>query len=272
MRGRRSGRVALISGSAILVALVAAGLIAPLPHDPTTPFPASTLVSPNSVFWLGTDGTGLDVFSRTIAAARTDIPLGFAGALLGCVLGTPIGLIASRESLGTNVVMRAVDVFQSLPVVIIAALITTLSGGSIEGMTIGIALINIPFFIRIMRSEALSVRSRRYIEAAEAMGASAMRVTFLHVLPNVYGVLLAQLSLAIGGAVLAVAALSFLGIGLRPPTPSWGLMISAGGSTMSVGAWWTVVPPAFAIALTVLCANLISDGLHQLLAPGRSHA
>lgn len=271
-RAIQSGWLQVGVGLGVVILFVLAAFFAPLPYNPTHPFPDATLVPPSSRFWLGTDSSGFDVLSRVVAAARNDIPIGLEGAVIGAVVGTPLGLAVSSEGRWSEAIMRIVDLFQSLPVILVAVVLAATSNGGSGGVIVAIALVNTPLFIRIVRAGAQTIRNRRYVEAARAAGASESRIAFRHVLPNVIDLVLAQLSISIAFAILAIAALSYLGAGLSLTTPTWGGMISQGSSVIGSGAWWTVVPPAIAIAITVLSFNLVADGLQRVFAINRSRS
>ena len=252
-------------GMALLGLVLLAGFFLPLPHSPTRPDALNTLQPPSAEHWFGTDGDGFDVFARTIASARRDLPLAIVGTLASLLIGVPLGLIASNKGKWSERIMRALDVFQSFPLVIIAIAIVTLTGNRLENVVLAIMVINVPRFMRLIRSEALSLRESRFIEAARAVGATRTRVLARHMLPNVIGVSMAQSSLAAAHAIVVIAALSFLGVGVSPPNPSWGLMIQAGARRMTTGDWWIVAFPGLAVLITVVALNLIADGL-QLTA------
>lgn len=248
-------------GLAVLAVVLLSGYFLPLPYSPTRPDALNTLQPPSSEHWFGTDSDGFDVFARTVASARRDLPLAIGGTLASMLLGVPLGLLASTKGRWSERIMRGLDVFQSFPLVIIAIAIVTLTGNRLENVILAIMVINVPRFMRLIRSEALSLRESRFIEAAWAAGATRWRVLGRHLLPNVLGVSLAQSSLAAAHAIVVIAALSFLGVGVSPPEPSWGLMIQAGARLMTTGDWWTVVFPGLAVLLTVAALNLIADGL-----------
>ena len=256
-------------GIAVLTIMLLAGFFLPLPHSPIRPDALNTLEPPSSLHWFGTDSDGFDIFARTIASARRDLPLAIFGTLLSLLIGIPLGLLASTKSKASERIMRGLDVFQSFPLTIIAIAIVTLTGNRLENVILAIMVINIPRFMRLIRSEALSLRESRFIEAAWAVGATRSRVLIRHMLPNVIGVSLAQSSLAAAHAIVVIAALSFLGVGVSPPQPSWGLMIQAGARRMATGDWWVVVFPGLAVLLTVVALNLIADGL-QLTSESES--
>jgi peptide/nickel transport system permease protein len=207
------------------------------------------------------------VFSRTIAAAKTDVPIAIAGVLISGVIGTPLGVLLSTRNRVTEALLRFLDLFQALPLLIVTIVIVAISGngGSAAAIIVAIALANTPLFIRLVRSESLVVRARRFVEAAEGYGASPWRVSFRHVMPNVAGVALAQLSISSGFAIIVIAALGFLGVGVHPPTPTWGSMINEGSQYVADGKWWLLAFPALAICVCVVCLNLIAEGVRGVL-------
>jgi peptide/nickel transport system permease protein len=248
-------------GLAVIVLFVLAGLFLSLPFSPVVPDPHSTSLPPDGLHWFGTDSNGFDVFARTIASAGRDLPLALTGTLASLLVGVPLGLLVSSKGRWPERVMRGLDVFQAFPLVIIATAIVTLTGNKLQNVILAIMIINIPRFMRLIRSEALAMRESRFIEAAWATGATRSRVLVRHILPNVTGVTLAQSSLAAAQAIIVIAALSFLGVGVSPPNPSWGLMIQEGARQITVGQWWVVAFPGLAVLIAVICFNLIADGL-----------
>lgn len=258
--GARRPRAVLV-GAVVIVLFVLAGLFLPTPFSPIVPDPANTSLPPGGEHWFGTDSNGFDVFARTIASAGRDLPLALIGTLASLLLGVPLGLLVSSKGRWPERVMRGLDVFQAFPLVIIAIAIVTLTGNNLPNVILAIMIINVPRFMRLIRSEALAIRESRFIEAAWASGATRTRVLGRHVLPNVAGVILAQSSLAAAQSIIVIAALSFLGVGVSPPNPSWGLMIQEGARQMTIGQWWMVAFPGLAVLVTVICFNLIADGL-----------
>lgn len=276
MRGRRRWSIPamyrvpeLIIGLAGLVVLLAAGFFMPLPYDPIQPSPTELMQPPSTEHWFGTDALGFDVFSRTVASAARDVPLAAIGAIVSMVLGVPLGLLASSKGKSGERIMRALDAFQAFPLLILGIAVVTLMGNRIENVVIAIALINTPRFMRLVRAEALSLRESRFVEAARAMGASNRRILFRHLLPNVTDISLVQFSLSAARALIVIASLGFLGIGVSPPDPSWGLMLQAGARNISSGQWWLSLFPGIAIVMAVICFNLLADGLQKVFS-GRS--
>lgn len=263
-RRRARDHAGLALGIGPILALYLASLFAPLPFNPTTPNTNVISQSPSGTHWFGTDASGFDIFSRTIEAAKVDLPLSVAGVLLAMILGVPIGLMASRENWRSNVVMRGVDALQALPLLIVAVAIVSLAGNHIGDVLIAIVLITTPAFIRIVRSGGQVVRSKRYIEAAIASGNRQSRITRVHILPNVMNLIVTQFALGIGLAIVVIAGLNFLGIGVHPPTPTWGGMVSTGAGVISQGQWWVAVFPSLAILLVVVCFNIAARALEDL--------
>lgn len=259
----------LLSGGLVL-GLILAAYVVPLPHNPILADSAHTLQAPGRGAWFGTDQSGFDVFSRTIAAARLDLPLAILGTLVSMVVGVPIGLLAtSRGRLASNI-MRGFDIFQAFPLLLLAIVIVALTGNDLRNIVFAIAFINVPRFTRLVRSEALALRESRFVEAAIAMGASQSRVMFAHLLPNVSGSILVQASLTAAHALVVIAGMSFLGVGIVPPTPSWGALIRTGVESMVTGQWWVAVFPGLMVLAMVLCFNEFADGVHGEIASART--
>ena len=266
-RGRRVYLVPCLA-VAVLAGLILAAYLAPLPYGPNSVDVNAVLAAPSGAHWFGTDSLGRDVFSRTIAAAGVDLPLALGGVLASLLAGTCIGLLASTRSRWSEALMRCLDMFQAFPLLILAIVIVVLTGDHIGTLIVAIMLFVVPAFIRIVRNEALLVRERRFIEAAVAGGCPPGRITVRHILPNLTGPILVQTSLAASTAILTVAGLSFLGIGIRPPTASWGGMLQQGYENIVTGQWWPVAFPGLAIVLVVWLLNTIADYLDAHLGRG----
>ncbi|MTK05052.1 MULTISPECIES: ABC transporter permease [Micromonospora] len=248
-------------GVLFILVLLLASLFAPLPYDPMGIDGGATLRSPGGEHWFGTDGAGGDIFSRVIYAARVDLSLALAGTVLSLVVGVLLGLAASSKGKGSERLVRGLDAFQAFPLLILALALVSLSGNKLYMVVVAIALINVPRFMRLLRSEVLSLRESRFIEAATATGASPRRIIFRHLLPNVWGIVLVQTSLTVANAIVVIASLSFLGIGVSPPTPSWGSMIRDGAGNMSSGEWWIAGFAGLAVVLCVLAFNQLADAI-----------
>ena len=265
-------------GYFLVTAIIVLALFAPLiaPYDPQTANAAITLVGPSGSHWLGTDISGMDVFSRVIFSARIDLVIAILGTFFSVVIGGPLGLIAgyfsgSRGLWGwiSEIMMRVADVLQAFPVFVLAIALVAALGQSARNVIIAIAFVNAPIYLRLLRTQALSLRERRFVDAARVAGNGELRIVFRHVLPNAVAPAIIQASVNMGWAVLLTAGLSFVGAGVRVPTPEWGSMIAVGGQNMITGQWWPAVFPGLAIAITVLGFALIGDSLELMLDPVR---
>ncbi len=255
------GNIGAIIGLATLILLFLAAFLLPLPYDPIAPDVRAILLPPNQAHWFGTDVNGFDIYSRVIASGAVDLPLAIAGTLASLAVGVPLGLWASSKGPWGERIMRGLDAFQAFPLLVLAIAVVTLLGNRIGSVIVAIVMINGPRFMRLVRSEVLSMRESRFVEAAIASGATNTRVLWRHILPNVKGVILAQATLAAAHSIIVIAALGFLGVGVRPPQPSWGIMIQSGARHMATGQWWTVLFPGLAVFVSVLSLNIITDRL-----------
>jgi peptide/nickel transport system permease protein len=259
----RAGRIGPYIGGGYLVILMVAAFLLPKPYDPNAIDANAVLKPPSMHHWFGTDSVGGDLFSRTVTAARMDVPLSLLGTAFALVIGVAGGLLVSTKKPWAERLMRGVDAFQALPLLIVTLALVTISGDSIWMVAVAMAMISGPLFLRLVRSQALALRESRFVEAAIACGASWPRVMFRYVLPNMLPLILAQTALIAGVGILLIASLSFLGIGIKPTTPSWGGMIHDGASEFIRGHWWMALFPGIAIFLCVMSFNLIGDGLRD---------
>jgi peptide/nickel transport system permease protein len=250
-------------GSGILLLMLLAAFFAPLPYNPTAPDPNSVIQAPSAKHWFGTDNNGFDVLSRVIASGRRDLPLALAGTLVSLLIGIVIGLPLSTKSRYAESFMRALDALQSFPLIVLSVTIVSLTGNHISNIIYAIVLINGPRFIRLIRSEALALRESRFIEAAVASGASQRRIVFRHMLPNVGDICLVQSSLTAANAIIVIAALNFLGVGVSPPDPTWGSMVQAGAQSISLGQWWIAIWPGVAIFVAIGSLNILANGIQR---------
>ena len=258
----------LIGGVLTLLLLMAAGLsLAWTPWSPYEVDMAAKLQAPDAQHWLGTDPFGRDVASLLLVGARNSILVGLIAVSIGLTVGTALGLLAAaRGGWLEELIMRLADFTFAFPAILSAIMLTAVFGAGIVNAIIAIGIFNIPTFARITRASARSIWAREYVLAARACGKGPWRITFDHVLPNMLSVLIVQATIQFALAILAEAALSYLGLGTQPPQPSWGRML-AEAQTLLFQAPLLAVFPGLAIALAVLGLNLLGDGLRDLLDP-----
>ena len=259
-----------IAGLAIVVAVVAVAACAPLlaPHPPTRPDFGAILQAPSVTYPLGTDEIGRDVLSRLLYGARASLQAGFIAVLIAMVVGVPIGLVSGYVGgwLDEAVIMRLTDAMMALPVIVLALAFTSVLGAGLTTAMVAIGIVYTPVFVRLARAQTLSLRELEYVESARALGNRAFAILTKHLLPNMASPILIQASLSVAAAILVETALSFLGLGVQPPTPSWGSMLRLGVGYLEVAPWVSFWP-GFAIFLTVLGINLFGDGLRDVLDP-----
>ena len=229
---------------------------------------ASLKLQPPSVeHWLGTDEVGRDILARIVHGARISLPVAFATIAIATVVGGLLGAIAGYGSRRVDdVIMRVMDIFLAIPSILLSIALVSAMGTSVTNMMLAISISNIPPFARIVRSAVLTIKNEEYIEAARAIGARDKRIIPKHILPNGIAPIIVQATLSIAGSILAIASLSFIGLGISPPTPEWGSMVSTGRQYFRA-AWWVCAFPGFAIMLTILSLNLLGDGLRDALDP-----
>lgn len=240
------------------------------PYDPETASPAEILQPPSAKHWMGTDNSGMDVFSRLIYAGRIDLTIAITGVGLGMLIGIPCGAIFGYfRGWLSEIFMRVMEFLQSFPIFITAMALVAATGNRIENIIYVMAFLNIPVFVRLVRSEVLSMRETEYIEAAKCCGNSELGLVFRHVLPNTMSSSLVQASVSMGVAILLTAGLSFIGAGVRSPTPEWGVMMSTGAQDMILGYWWPSIFPGIAIGLIVFSLAIVGETFGLLLDPAR---
>lgn len=264
-RRSRVGRV----GAALVLGFLLVTATAPLlaPYDPVAADFANVLTPPSWQHPFGTDDLGRDILSRVLYGSRISLYAGLFTVALALAVGLPLGLLAGF--LGGRVddlLMRGIEVILSFPTLVLALGITAVLGPKLTHALFAIAIVFVPHFARLIRGQVLSVKENDYVTAARALGASDARVMGLHVLPNCLAPLLVQCSFSIAFAILVEAALSFLGLGTQPPTPSWGIMLSTGRGYLEHAPWLGLFP-GLAIFLTVLGFNLLGDGIRDALDP-----
>jgi peptide/nickel transport system permease protein len=254
----------------VIGALLAAAALAPLiaPFDPDATDAAAALQSISWRHWLGTDVYGRDQLSRILFAARVDLFVPFAATSIALAIGSLTGAIAGyRGGILDQLVMRTVDAVLAFPALVLAMGLSAALGHSVGNLVAVLTIAQVPVYIRLIRGEMLRVREMEYAEAARTVGNPSWRIALVHLLPNCLPPLIVQATLAMGFAVLTMAALSFLGLGIRPPDSEWGEMTAEGASQMVTGEWWLFLFPGLAIMVTVLTFNLIGDGLRDFLDP-----
>jgi peptide/nickel transport system permease protein len=267
---RRLVRRRVVVVGVVLVAILAfLGLLGRFlaPYSPTAQDLTHVLGQPSASHWLGTDELGRDILSRLLWGASTSLQVGMGAVLLACIPGVMVGVsVAYRGGWVDNSVMRVLDGLMAFPPLILALTIVAVLGSSLFNVILAIAITSFPHYARIVRGQVLSVREHDYVLAVRCVGARDGRIVFRHILPNVISPVLVQASLGVGFAIVAEAGLSFLGVGIQPPTPSWGTMIQVGFQYLEV-APWLVMAPATMIFMAVLGFNLLGDGLREALDP-----
>ena len=257
-------------GLLIVTVMVAAAVLAPhiAPYDPNSPDFTAILAPPSAEYLLGTDEIGRDILSRLIYGARASLQAGLIAVLLAAGIGVPIGLLSGfyRGALDEFIIMRLTDAMMAFPVIVLALAFTAVLGASLGTAMIAIGIVYAPIFIRLARAQTLSVRETEYVEAARALGNQNLGIMLRHVLPNIISPILIQMSLSMATAILVETALSFLGLGVQPPTASWGSMLRLGSGYLEEAPWASFWP-GLAIFVTVLGINLFGDGLRDVLDP-----
>ena len=228
---------------------------------------ADRLQPPSGKHWLGTDEFGRDIFARIVHGARVSLRVGIIAVSISIICGGILGAIAGYYGgLLDNVIMRAMDIFLAVPSILLAIAIVSALGPSIINLMIAISISSIPRYARIVRASVLSIRDQEFIEAARAIGASNTRIIFRHIIPNSLAPVIVQGTLGVASAILSTAGLSFIGLGIQPPAPEWGSMLSGGRQYLRY-EWWVTTFPGVAIMITILSLNLLGDGLRDALDP-----
>jgi peptide/nickel transport system permease protein len=268
---RRARRNTLsLAALGVVAALVLMALLAPwiAPYDPDAPDAEAALQAPGWRHWLGTDLYGRDQLSRIVHASRIDLLVALSATAMALSAGIVLGALAGYRGGWTDqLVMRSIDTVMAFPAFILAMGITAALGNSTTNVVVAIAITHVPIYTRLIRGEMLRVREMEYAEAARTVGNRQRRIVFLHLLPNCFPPVIVQATLAMGFAILTVAALSFIGLGIQPPMSEWGSMTAEGAGYIVSGEWWLFLFPGLAIMVTVLSFNLVGDTLRDLLDP-----
>jgi peptide/nickel transport system permease protein len=238
------------------------------PHSAFASNPSSPLQPPSAEYWFGTDQLGRDILSRIIVATRLDLGIAAASVTLALVFGTAMGLAAGYfGGWADRFVGRISDTIMAFPLFVLAMGIVAALGNTIANVVYATAIIGLPLYARLARAETNIRREAGYVEAARLAGNSEWRILLMHILPNILPLLVIQTSLTLGYTILNVAGLSFIGLGVRAPTPEWGIMVAEGAASIVSGEWWIALFPGLALMVAVFAFNLIGDGLRDILDP-----
>ena len=241
-----------------------------VPYDPLASNTAQALRPPSAAHWFGTDPLGRDILSRVVVATRLDMAIAVFSVALVFVLGGLAGVAAGFFGGWTDrIVGRLADTIMAFPLFVLAMGIVAALGNTVTNIVLATAVVNFPLYARVARAEALVRRDAGYVQAARLTGNGEMRVLLGTVLPNILPIMAVQMSLTMGYAILNAAGLSFIGLGVRPPTPEWGIMVAEGAATIVSGEWWVALFPGLALMLAVFCFNLLGDGLRDIVDPQR---
>ncbi|MGB8072341.1 MAG: ABC transporter permease, partial [Pseudolabrys sp.] len=255
-------------GLFILIALCA--LIGPyvVPYDPLASDTSATLASPSFKHWFGTDQLGRDIFSRVIVATRLDFTIAISSVMLVFAMGGFAGIAAGFFGGWTDrIVGRISDTIMAFPLFVLAMGIVAALGNTVTNIVLATAIVNFPLYVRVARAEANVRRDAGFVQAARLSGNGDFRILLMHILPNIMPIMMVQISLTMGYAILNAAGLSFIGLGVRPPTPEWGIMVAEGAGNIISGEWWIALFPGAALMIAVFCFNLLGDGLRDLVDP-----
>src|ERR1700680_3596061 len=257
-------------GLFVLIAMCA--LIGPyiVPYDPLASDTSATLQSPSLHHWFGTDLLGRDIFSRVLAATRLDFTIAAASVILVLFLGGLAGIAAGFFGGWTDrIVGRISDTIMAFPLFVLAMGIVAAMGNTVQNIVLATAIVNYPLYVRVARAEANVRRDAGFVLAARLSGNGAWRILLAHILPNIMPIMVVQMSLTMGYAILNAAGLSFIGLGVRPPQAEWGIMVAEGSGFIVSGEWWIALFPGLALMVAVFCFNLLGAGLGDMVDPRR---
>ena len=256
---------AILFTAFVLLALVGPWIV---PYDPLASDSGAALQPPSAAHWFGTDALGRDIFSRTIVATRLDMGIAVAAVSLSFVIGIALGLVAGYHGGWWDAgVTRLADTIMAFPLFVLAMGIVAALGNTVGNIVLATAIINLPFYIRVARAETNVRRSAGFIEAARLSGNGDWRILTRHLFPNILPPAMVQVSLNMGWAILNAAGLSFIGLGVRPPTPEWGILVAEGAQFIVSGEWWVSFFPGAVLMLAVFSFNLLGDALRDIFDP-----
>ena len=238
------------------------------PYDPLASNSAMALQPPSPAHWFGTDQLGRDVLSRVIVATRLDLGIAVMAVALSFLVGSVLGTCAGYfGGWCDRIISRCIDTLMAFPLFVLAMGLVAALGNTVENIILATAIINLPLYTRVIRSEVLVRREAGFVEAARLTGNGDWRIMAKHLFPNVLPVMMVHVSLNMGWAILNAAGLSFIGLGVQPPTPEWGIMVAEGATYIVSGEWWLALFPGAVLMLAVFCFNLLGDGLRDLIDP-----
>ena len=257
---------------AMFAFLIGSAVLGPslVPYDPLATDSVNALQPPSFAHWFGTDNLGRDIFSRVIVATRLDLIISVAAVAMSFVIGSVLGAIAGYRGGWIDIILnRILDTIMAFPLFVLAMGIVAALGNSVANIIYATAIINIPFYARLVRAEVNIRREAGFTLAAKLAGNSDARVLAFHIFPNALPPMMVQVSLNLGWAILNAAGLSFIGLGVRPPTPEWGIMVAEGANFIVSGEWWIALFPGLWLMLAVFTFNLMGDGLRDIVDPRR---
>jgi peptide/nickel transport system permease protein len=266
---RRRGDI--VVGGGLLACVILLALAAPLltSVDPRALAPGSRLLVPSALHWFGTDQLGRDLFARVLYGSRISLLVGFSVAFLSSLIGTFVGLLSASDRRLDAIVMRTMDGVMSIPAILLAIALMAVSGGSVTNVIVAVTIVEVPRVARLVRGIALSLREQPYVEAAIAAGTSHARIVLRHLLPGVVAPLIVQATFVWATAMILEAALSFIGAGTPPTTPSWGNILADGRALWQIRPTLIFFPATF-LFITLLAVNMLGDGLRDVLDPQRA--
>jgi peptide/nickel transport system permease protein len=267
-----SENLVTLGAFALFTAFVLLAVLGPFiaPYDPLATDTARAMQPPSLSHWFGTDSLGRDILSRIIVATRLDFGIAVAAVALSFVFGIALGLAAGFfGGWWDRIILRLADTIMAFPLFVLAMGIVAALGNSVANIVYATAIINLPFYIRVARAEANVRRNAGFVEAARLAGNSDWRILSHHIFPNILPPAMVQVSLNMGWAILNAAGLSFIGLGVRPPIPEWGIMVAEGATYIISGEWWVAFFPGMVLMLAVFCFNLLGDGLRDIIDPRR---
>jgi peptide/nickel transport system permease protein len=256
----------------LFLLIMLAALIGPyiVPYDPLASDTAAALKAPSAAHWFGTDQIGRDVFSRVVVATRLDFIIAITSVALVYLIGGLAGVAAGFFGGWTDrIISRIADTIMAFPLFVLAMGIVAALGNTVTNIVIATAIVNFPLYVRVARAEANVRREAGFVQAARLSGNSEFRILLGQILPNIMPIMMVQMSLTMGYAILNAAGLSFIGLGVKPPTPEWGIMVAEGAANIISGEWWVALFPGAALMIAVFCFNLLGDGLRDIVDPQR---